>query len=211
MERVVLSYQRTRDPVLFERILTGMRGLMFWTVKRFALLTPDLDDLKQAAQIGVYKAALAFDPGRDVKFSTYARSLMEGEIRHFLRDCTSVLALPRSISEKVTTFNRPLVVSIDELLGQQEDKHDDRGGMHRAMLLGRILGVESHESTIVIRTVLYDRVRRLPRIMREILYLYHFCDLSQTEVGAVLGVTQKTISRLYPRALAELRSNLGAA
>ena len=48
--------------------------------------TDPYEDLLQVANLGLIKAAQRFDPDRGVRFSTYATAIVDGELRHHLRD-----------------------------------------------------------------------------------------------------------------------------
>ena len=53
----------------------------------------------QAGTIGLIKAVDRFDPARGRKLSALARPSIESEIRHHLRDRSSVLRIPRTDQE----------------------------------------------------------------------------------------------------------------
>ena len=61
------------------------------------------------------------------------------------------------------------------------------------------------------RVMLAPVVRQLSERDRQILYLRFFEDLTQAEIGQVLGVTQMQVSRLLNRILGTLRTELQAA
>ncbi len=65
----------------------------------------DRDDLASAGTIGLLKAVDQFDPGREVKFETYAIALIRGAILEMLRSEDWV---PRSVREKLKAFERTL-------------------------------------------------------------------------------------------------------
>lgn len=70
-----------------------------------ANLPPNLerDDLYTAGAMGLIKAVDQFDPGRQVKFETYAIALIRGAILESLREEDWV---PRSIRERAKTLER---------------------------------------------------------------------------------------------------------
>ena len=57
------------------------------------------EDLHQIGYIGLMNAVAHFDPDRSVKFETYARHLIAGEIRHYLRDQGTTVRRPRWLYE----------------------------------------------------------------------------------------------------------------
>ncbi len=73
----------------------------------------DIEDILQAAHIGLIKAYYTFDPinftndiGESLKFSTHAYSKMHGEIRSLFRDCNIGVKISRTIKEKISFFKK---------------------------------------------------------------------------------------------------------
>ena len=60
--------------------------LVHYVVKRFRDRGTEYEDLVQYGCIGLIKAIDRFDPGYNVRFSTYAVPIIMGEVRRFLRD-----------------------------------------------------------------------------------------------------------------------------
>lgn len=63
-----------------------------------------LEDLEQIGYLGLLNAFQLFDKKKGVKFETYATWLVNGEIRHYIRDKNSVVKIPHWIRE----FNRKI-------------------------------------------------------------------------------------------------------
>jgi len=59
-----------------------------------------LEDLCQAASIGLIKAVDRYSPARGDSFSSYARPVILGEIRHHFRDTTWRVHVPRPIRDR---------------------------------------------------------------------------------------------------------------
>ena len=62
------------------------QNLLHHILKRFAYANEPYEDLLQVANLGLIKAAQRYDPDRGVRFSTYATAIVDGELRHHLRD-----------------------------------------------------------------------------------------------------------------------------
>lgn len=58
-----------------------------------------VEDIIQVGTIGLLKAVELYLTGRSTSFKTYATYLITGEIRHYLRDKTSMIRAPREIRE----------------------------------------------------------------------------------------------------------------
>ena len=76
-----------------------------------------LDDLMQVGQIGLLKAIEKYNPFAAASFKTYATALITGEIRHYLRDKSSMIKAPRQIYELYYRMNL-VVHQLSELHGR---------------------------------------------------------------------------------------------
>ncbi|MFW6135043.1 MAG: sigma-70 family RNA polymerase sigma factor [Elusimicrobiota bacterium] len=63
-----------------------------------------LEDLEQIAYLGLINALNLFDKKRGVKFETYATWLINGEIRHYIRDKHTIVNIPHWVKE----YNRKI-------------------------------------------------------------------------------------------------------
>jgi len=97
-EELVAQYAETRSPAALDRIVRRNQKLLHHILKRFATADEPYEDLVQVANLGLIKAVQRFDPERGVKFSTYAVPLIEGEVRHHLRD-SLLLRQPRWVKK----------------------------------------------------------------------------------------------------------------
>ena len=71
-----------------EELIKEHVGLVHYIVGRVSVRLPDnveREDLESAGLIGLIKATDRFDPGRGVKFATYASSVIRGEVMEALR------------------------------------------------------------------------------------------------------------------------------
>ncbi|WP_144120150.1 SigB/SigF/SigG family RNA polymerase sigma factor [Catellatospora sichuanensis] len=73
-----------------------------------------LDDITQAALIGLIKAVDRFDTGRGLPFASYAFPTIIGEIRRHFRDTTWEIRVPRRVQE----LYRDLAVTTEDLTGE---------------------------------------------------------------------------------------------
>jgi RNA polymerase sigma-B factor len=77
--------------------------------KRYSRVNPEsFEDLLQVGCVGLLKAARAYDPNRENKasFKTFALCYIKGEIRHYLRDHSSMVQIPRRLNEISTKISR---------------------------------------------------------------------------------------------------------
>lgn len=69
-----------------------------------------IEDLEQIAYLGLINALNLFDEKRGVKFETYATWLINGEIRHYIRDKHTVVKIPHWVRD----YNRRIDKFIED-------------------------------------------------------------------------------------------------
>jgi RNA polymerase sigma-B factor len=87
-------YQESRSPEVLDTVVRANQRLLHHILKRFSYAEEPYEDLLQVANVGLIKAVQNFDPTRGIQFSTYATALVDGEVRHHLRD-SLLLRQPR--------------------------------------------------------------------------------------------------------------------
>jgi RNA polymerase sigma-B factor len=85
-EELVVQYQLTRDTKILEKIVSVNQGLLHATLRRFSYFPDPYEDLLQVANLGLIKAIQRFDKSNGASFSSYATAIVDGEVRHYLRD-----------------------------------------------------------------------------------------------------------------------------
>jgi len=116
-------YQESGDPHARKAIITQYAYLVKITAGRVvSSLPPSLerDDLVSAGAVGLVKAVDQFDPGRKVKFETYAIALIRGAILEMLREEDWV---PRSVRERVKQLERTYI-TLETQLGRPPDENE---------------------------------------------------------------------------------------
>ena len=217
-------------------MVTANLRLVHHVLRRYrslAALGVDLDELYQVGCIGLVKAVRRFDPGRGLRFSTYAVPLILGEIQRHLRDTAPAGAgrgayrlaqAARAAQERLANawqraptaveVARELGVSIADLAVALEaarrpvslDAQPPGGGSDPGPSLHERLAGASTAASEADAALLRTLVARLPPRESAVLTLRFFRDRSQAEVGALLGLSQPQISWLEKRALARLRA-----
>jgi len=85
-EQLLAAYTETGSTATLDEIVRRNQNLLHHILKRFAYASDPYEDLLQVANLGLIKAAQRFDAERGVRFSTYATAIVDGELRHHLRD-----------------------------------------------------------------------------------------------------------------------------
>ncbi len=102
IERIVVEYRRTGDTGLRDQLISQHLYLVQTVARKFAGLGESHEDLLQEGAMGLINAVDLFDPERGVQFSTYATHLVEGQIRHYLRDRGKLIKQPAWVQELTT-------------------------------------------------------------------------------------------------------------
>ena len=210
-------------------------ALVKFAAARFRTRSEPMADIVQVGTIGLIKAINRFEPGRGLEFPTFAMPTITGEIKRFFRDTSWAVRVPRRLQELRLELARatdalqqeldrtPTTAELAERLGLTEAEVEEGLRAGRAYSAGSLdaaaeegegsLGerigyedpgmarVEDHES-------LRPLIAELSPRDRQILSLRFGSDLTQSEIGAELGLSQMHVSRLLTRTLGRLRAGL---
>ncbi|MDQ3723202.1 MAG: SigB/SigF/SigG family RNA polymerase sigma factor [Actinomycetota bacterium] len=232
-------FQATRDPAVREQLIARFLPLARSIALRFSSRRDSLEDLLQVATIGLINAVDRFDPARGVAFSTYAVPTISGEIKRYFRDRTWSVRPPRALQELALRVDAavveltedmgaPTVAELAHRLGEPHElvlealhaRHaryavstqaqlgsDDDGAAAR---LEDRLGFEDGAYDVAEERVVLERLLRMVSERdRRVLRMHFELDMTQREIGEVLGVSQMQVSRIIRHALRRMR--LGAA
>jgi len=117
VDSLVRRYRRTKDTALRNRIISQHLYLVQTVARKFAGLGESHEDLLQEGAMGLINAVELYDTGRGVQFSTYATHLVEGQIRHYLRDKGKLIKQPAWVQELTTK-----IVKASDALTQESDR-----------------------------------------------------------------------------------------
>jgi RNA polymerase sigma-B factor len=215
---------------LVDRFLPLARQL----ARRYVRGGEQIDDLNQVASLGLLKAIDRFDPARDTAFSSFAVPTILGELKRHFRDRGWSVRVPRDLQELAVKLEpaseallrelgraptlaemaRRLDTSVELVLEAREaaaayravsldrprDDDDD------ADPLGHAVGIEDPGFAVAEDAATVERLMRvLSEREREVLRLRFAEDLTQAEIGGLVGVSQMHVSRIIRQAVARLR------
>lgn len=103
LDPLVKEYCETKNQNLKEEILTNYKPLIEYIAKKLAFNKNDVDDLIQVGCIALIKALDRFKPEMNTEFSTFATPNIIGEIKHYFRDKSKIVKVPRKLQE---TYSR---------------------------------------------------------------------------------------------------------
>jgi RNA polymerase sigma-B factor len=229
-------YLDERDPIdrdlLVERFLPLARRL----AARYQRPEEPFDDVFQVACFGLVKAVDRFDLDRGVAFSSYAVPTIMGEIKRYFRDRTWAVRVPRDLQEMALRVDRVVVEltrelgrqpSVPEVAAAVGAEHEavlealEASAAYRATSLETPRGGEGEAGDTLAdgvgapddgfaraedRALLERLMRNLTDREREVVRMRFEEDLTQAEIGELIGVSQMQVSRILRRALARLRA-----
>jgi RNA polymerase sigma factor (sigma-70 family) len=170
-------------------IVLANLGLAKAEANKYSNKCPEsFDDLCQVAFIGLIKAAERFDSSRGFAFSSYAVPLIQGEIRHYLRDKCSVVRIPKG--HHATTEAALSIDAYDGLLDS---------------LSSPDVLPEAYDDLTFETLCVMERLK--PRL-RDTLTAIYFKGLTIQECAEKQGVSHMTVSRDKKQAFAWMRQRI---
>lgn len=233
-EMTELFYKmKSGDLLAREDLINGNLKLVLSIIKKFSGKVDNLDDLFQVGCLGLVKAIDNFDTSYDVKLSTYACPMIEGEIKRYLRD-NNALRISRSIKDlayKTLKLKEQLAV------GNKEPTNKE---------IAKYLGVTEYEIVTALESLrepvsmyepiyndggdtiyLYDQIANreeeydldsklaIDRAMKslnkreiDILKQRYIIGKTQMEIAEELGISQAQISRIEKNAINNIKKNV---
>jgi RNA polymerase sigma-B factor len=237
--RLLRRFAQTRDLACREQLVHRYLPLARYAANHYARRSEPFDDLLQVASVGLLKAIDRFDPANGATFSSYALPTMLGELRRHFRDRGWAVRPPRTLQEHALAVERataeltrslgrsPTVEEIAEQTGlETEEVLEAReavvahtatslsvpvGGDDEAAELGELMGAEDPEyARADDRATVEALMRTLSRRDREIVRLRMDEDLTQSEIGERIGLSQMHVSRLLRQILEQLHQAAAA-
>ena len=233
--RLLVRYHREGDAAAREALVERFLPLARQLARRYQRGGEQLDDLVQVASLGLLKAIDRFDPARETAFSSFAVPTILGEIKRHFRDKGWAVRVPRDLQELSVKVDRvademarelgraPTPAEIAERTGtslEQVLEAREASGAYRAVSLDRprtddeddgdsyadAVGADDPGYRVAEAAATVDRLMRvLTDREREVLRLRFEEDLTQSEIGTRVGVSQMHVSRLIRQSIARLR------
>jgi RNA polymerase sigma-B factor len=232
---LLLRYHRQGDTQARDALVERFLPLAKQLARRYQRGSEPIDDLIQVASLGLVKAIDRFDPERGTAFSSFAVPTILGELKRHFRDTGWSVRVPRDLQELAVRVERrvtdlsaelgrdPTVEELGASIGASEEQILEAlqaGAAHTAVSLDRPRGDEGEPGDTVADGIgdhdpgfalaeagatLEGLMRQLPAREREVLRLRFEDDLTQSEIGERVGISQMHVSRLIRQSLAELR------
>jgi len=239
-DELLREYAVTKSMGLRHQIVMNNFNLVRHIARAYEDSREPIDDLIQVGYIGLIKAVDSFDSEKNVKFSTYATHKIKGEIRHYLRDKSSIIKKPRWIKnihlqilkaiEYLTgELGQPPTIkqiagncniteegileilnAVDNFRITSLDNNKSKAESDKLPLIERIKSQRyvSFQLPVEDRIAVIQAIEQLKRLERDIIFLFFYKDLTQTEIATKLGISQKHVSRLIKKSLDKLKKIL---
>jgi len=212
-------------------------ALVKFAASRFRSRSEPMEDIIQVGTIGLIKAIDRFELSRGVEFPTFAMPTIVGEIKRFFRDTSWSVRVPRRLQELRLDLAKagdelaqqldraPTVGELAERLGLSKEEvvegmaasnaytassldaqpeEDDSEGALADRIGYEDNGLEGIEFVESLKPLIAE----LPQRDRQILSLRFVANMTQSEIGDELGISQMHVSRLLSRTLVRLRKGL---
>lgn len=225
------SYKDGNTEALDELIEANL-GLVKSIAQRYINRGTDIEDLIQIGSIGLIKAANSFDLSLGFEFSTYAFTMVNGEIRRFLRDdglikvsrstkknCATLLCekekfvFENGFEPKIEYLAQKCNISIEEAvfcigamnpaLSLNSTDDDDDCDIPLENKIGK-----DFTGDYIEKLALREAIKKLPEQEKILISLRYSASLTQSEVAKRLNTTQVKVSRSEKKILEKLKNML---
>jgi RNA polymerase sigma-B factor len=222
--------RRAREE-LVKRYVPAARKL----ARKYARSHESIDDLAQAAVVGLIRAVDRFDLAFDNSFAAFAFPTMLGELKRYLRNTRWGVHMPRGMQERTIEVRRAtarltaelnrvprpheiaheLGLTVEEVVDAlqahgardpvslERPRHDD--DEDGDLFIEAVGDTDEHFDRVDDRSAVAAALKVLPERERRIVELRFGEDLTQSEIGERIGVSQMQVSRLLRRAIGRMR------
>ena len=229
------KYRETKSKEYLDELVQGNLKLVLSIVNKYNKKNESANDLFQIGTLGLLKGINNFDLSLDVKFSTYAVPMIDGEIRRYLRD-SSMLRISRQIKDTAYHFMKvkeryineygiipsndemAKILNVDPYLLQEaiestlplsslsEPLYND---FDQSILLQDVISdPSSSQEKMIDYLSLKQGIASLNKLEKEIIIKRYYEGKSQIEIASFYNISQAQVSRLEKNALSFLRKFL---
>lgn len=231
-KRLLLIRAAAGDREARRELICGNLRLVLSVVGRYAGRRENADDLFQVGCIGLMKAIDNFNVALDVKFSTYAVPMINGEVRRYLRDNSPVRISRgmRDLAYRALTARDALTArllrepTVDEIALELGEKRADvsaameaivepvslyeavyNDGEDSVYVIDQLADGESGDEAWVEDIALREAMKKLTPREHKIIEMRFYRGRTQMEIAAEIGISQAQVSRLEKNAIERIR------
>ena len=218
-----------------EKLIKGNLKLVLSVVQRFSARGENMDDLFQVGCIGLIKAIDRFDIDQNVRFSTYAVPMIQGELKRYLRDYCSI-KVSRSLKDiayramkiKESFINKNnREPTFDEIIEEMQESSKNvfmalesiidpvslyepiySDSTNDTIYVMDQIGSQSTDKSWLNQMLIKKTISNLTDREKRILSLRFLSGKTQVEVAEEIGISQAQVSRLEKNALNSIKSQI---
>ncbi len=236
-EEMEVLFKKLKDGDLFARddLVRGNLKLVLSILRKFNNKNENMDDLFQIGCVGLLKAIDNFDLSYGVKFSTYCVPMIQGEVRRYLRDNSSI-RVSRSVKDiayktiklkeemlldtgrepSVEEIAKKLDVKVFDVVNALESMRDPvsifepiyNDGGDTIYLCDQIEDKNKKGDNLDIKMSVNDAILDLNDREQFILDQRFIIGKTQMEIANELGISQAQVSRIEKGAINILKKTL---
>jgi RNA polymerase sigma-B factor len=234
-ERELWRRRRDGDDAAREALVNLYLPLAWGMAKRYAGVREPFDDLLQVASLGLLNAIDRYEPDLGTPFVGFARPTILGELKRHLRDKVWTVRVPRLVHDRLAAIEAAVDAlteelgrppSVSEIAEATDIGRDDVLEALEASFNRKPVSLDAPESdaeedsspriesiggddrgyaAVEDRATVAAALARLDAVERDALLMRFEEELTQRQIGARLGMSQMSVSRLLRRSLASLR------
>ena len=221
LDEVYQRYREAPSQELLSQLAERAQGLIYYFARFYGGQSEPSEDMIQCGYEGLLHAVKRFDPERGATFTTFAGHQILGRIRHHLREeaafyrPATIKGLHSQVDAVITEIlqQKGEVPSVSELAERLNVKEEGiievlRSGVVPLDELDlsrvRSRSLETFRLPVEDRLLLEQAIETLTDLQRRAIYLFFYYDLTQTQVGREIGVSQRQVSRLIKRGIKAL-------
>ncbi|MFG2192939.1 RNA polymerase sigma factor SigF [Streptomyces sp. NPDC048639] len=233
LEEGTAEYQYARNTLIELNL-----NLVKFAARRFRDRAEEREDVVQVGTIGLIKAIDRFDLTREVEFTSFALPYIRGEIKRYFRDTTWSVHVPRRLQELRYAIAKaseklahdqdrdPTPAELAEHLQLSEDEvreglvaangytassldlHVDDGDEGSATYADCLGDLDPALDSVEDIEALKPLIAELDERERLLLQMRFGREMTQSQIGAELGLSQMHVSRLLTRTFRRLREGM---
>lgn len=234
------EYARNQTPLLKRELVMAYLPLVRYVVSKLGIPSLHADslvkenDLVQFGVLGLLEAIERYEPGRGVKFETYAIPRIRGMVQDELRKLDWV---PRSVRKRARLVDRivqhvgnadgeedaseaiaeKLSLTEDECRTLMEEAHHLRPDMQHVresdgQFIENIASEDDSQLEVLgdeeAKNLLVELIDRLPSRQRLVVTMYYYENLTFKQIAGLLGLSDSRIFQIHATVLRDLREKL---
>jgi RNA polymerase sigma factor for flagellar operon FliA len=240
-EKLWEEYQKNPTRELRETLITEYASLVKVVAGRLSMYlgyNVEYEDLVSYGIFGLIDAIDKFDPGKDVKFETYASLRIRGSILDQIRKMDWI---PRTVRQKQKKIDEA-IKTVESRTGKNATNQEisselgiGEGELNEWQSQLKVTNIVSlnefveqggepvmdarHNSHFVqpedsvqeeeLKKVLNETMDLLTEKERKVILLYYYEELTLKEISNILSVSESRVSQLHTKALLKMRKKMG--